>query len=199
MDDDRLAQIHAFLGLCDRLKTIERGAYVSGQDRHENDAEHSWHMALFCLVLHRALGLTCDLGRVLEMVLCHDLVEILAGDVNVYDAAGREAAKAREAQAAIDLFGPLPPPLDRHLTELWEEFEAGQTPEAQFAGAVDRLQAMNQNYLTAGRGWREHGVTEAMSRRVNVVAAEACPALRPLFETIWDGAAAQGMWVEDET
>src|SRR5579884_2533008 len=130
MDRTRAEALISFLETADRLKTVYRATYLPGAERHENDAEHTFHMALFALVLAGETKLELDLARVLELVLVHDLVEIIAGDTPAYDLAARELAKEREAQAATELFGMLPPDMRDRFHADWEEFEAGETEEA---------------------------------------------------------------------
>lgn len=195
-DPTRLERLFEFLRTCDAMKTIERSAWIHDHSRHENDAEHSWHLGLFCLLFHRELGLEVDLERVLAMVLTHDLVEILAGDVNVYDVEARRLQREREEAAAEQLFGQLPDELRDLVDGCWREFEAEETPEAKFARAMDRLQAMAQNCFAGGRAWREHGVGEADTRAVNEPSIDRCPETRPLFELILRTAREQKMWGE---
>jgi len=88
---ERLEQIQQFLVECDRFKTVLRRNYIVDGSRLENDAEHSWHMALYAVLLQREVGLEVDLARVLPMILVHDLVEIDAGDTFAYELAQRLA------------------------------------------------------------------------------------------------------------
>src|SRR3954463_10576472 len=99
-DGKRLSHILDFLLLTDRFKTIERKGYIADGSRRENDAEHTWHMGLFALLLHKELGFDVDLGRVLTLVLVHDLVEIHAGDTYAYDDAACTGQAEREIAAA---------------------------------------------------------------------------------------------------
>jgi len=198
-EPDRLQQILDFLHTLDRMKTIYRSAFIHDHTRRENDAEHSWHLAMFCLLLGKELGVACDLARVVELVLCHDLVEILAGDTNVYDTAGRETQRQREADAAVELFAQVPPELGAFLDTAWREFEAAETAEAKFARAMDRLQALSQNAYTGGLPWRERGVTESLSRQVNGVAIEACPATRAAFERVFGKARAEQLFCPESS
>jgi putative hydrolase of HD superfamily len=130
-------------------------------DRNENSAEHSWHTAVMAILLaEHAARERIDLTRTIKMMLVHDLVEIDAGDTYCYDEeAGRDRA-GRERKAANRIFAILPGDQARDLRALWEEFEARATPEARFASALDRLQALLLNYHTGGRTWRKHGVKE---------------------------------------
>ncbi len=156
----RLAQQIRFIIEVDKLKEVFRQSLLSQSRRHENDAEHSWHLCLIVLVLaEHANTPGLDLLRILKMLLIHDIVEIDAGDTYAYDAARMVDQHAREVVAADRLFGLLPADQALEFRALWDEFEARATPEAKFAAAVDRFQPMLQNCLTEGTAWRQHGVT----------------------------------------
>ncbi len=159
MGEDRLERQIRFLLEIDSLKGVLRQSYLAGVDRRENSAEHSWHVAVMAVVLAEHANEAVDVGRVVRMLLVHDVVEVDAGDTYVYDPAAAAGKAEREARAADRLFGILPAEQGRELRVLWEEFEAGVTPEARFAAALDRLMPVLHNWATGGRSWREHGVT----------------------------------------
>lgn len=163
-----------FLLEADRLKSVERMTSLVDGTRRENTAEHSWHLALFALVLHGHADEPIDVLKVITMVIVHDLVEIDAGDTFAYDDAGHETKVAREQQAADRLFGLLPADEGAALRSAWEEFEAGETAEARFALALDRLQPVLMNHARGGGPWREHGVSvERVKARNRAIAAGA--------------------------
>src|SRR5215471_8157127 len=144
----------AFLREADKLKSVLRRTRVSfDYERRENDAEHSWHLALMAMVLREYAPPNVDLLAVVRMVVVHDLVEIDAGDTFLYD--DDPSKDEREARAADRLFGLLDEPLRGQLRGAWEDFEARRTPEARFARALDRFQPMLQNFYTEGVSWRE--------------------------------------------
>lgn len=184
----------AFLHEADKLKSILRHSRVSFADRRENDAEHSWHLALAVMILadHAEPGL--DLLRTLQMVLIHDLVEIDAGDTIAYaDAAAKAAQAAREAAAAQRLFGMLPADQGEALHGLFDEFEQRQTREARFARALDRVQPILQNVHSGGATWRDNGITPQRVRDLNRPIIEAAsPALWQRIEQILIEAEARG-------
>ncbi len=157
----RLSQQIAFLAEIDKLKDILRRSLVAGTGRRENSAEHSWHLALMALVLMEHSS-TPDINqvRVLKMLLVHDVVEIDAGDTFCYDLTGNVTKAEREIAAATRIFALLPADQATEVRELWDEFEAGITPEARLAQAFDRLQPVLQNLRTEGHSWRKHGVTK---------------------------------------
>ena len=161
MDEhDRLeAQIRFVLEI-DKLKGIQRRSYLLNAKRRENSSEHSWHIAVMAMVLAEHGDPDLDLFRVLVMLLVHDLVEIDAGDTYCYDQEGARDKVQREQEAAERIFGLLPQDQDQWMKGLWQEFEAGQTPEARFAHAVDRLMPLLHNYHTQGRSWQEHAITQ---------------------------------------
>ncbi len=156
---DRLTQQIQFIAEIDRLKHILRQTWLLDASRRENDAEHSWHIAVMALLLVEHAEAPVDLSRVVKMLLIHDVVEIDAGDTFIYDTAGHADKDEREQRAAERIFGLLPPDQAAELRALWDEFEARDSAEARYAAAIDRLQPLMHNYLTQGKAWHAHGVT----------------------------------------
>jgi putative hydrolase of HD superfamily len=152
--DERLARQIAFLVEADKLKTVVRRTPLVDLSRLENSAEHSWHLVLVILVMREYGPKDIDWMRVMAMVTVHDLVEIDAGDVSAYDVDAFAAKALREQAAADRIFGLLPPDQQEQFRDLWDEFEAHETPEARFANAVDRLQPLIQNAHASGGSWR---------------------------------------------
>ncbi|MFT4014051.1 MAG: HD domain-containing protein [Paracoccus sp. (in: a-proteobacteria)] len=172
----------AFLAEADRLKSVYRASTLCDASRRENSAEHSWHLALYALILHGAAVPGVDLGRVIRMLILHDLVEIDTGDVPIHSANGAAhhgaAQMAAEDAAADRLFGLLPAPLGRDLRALWAEFEANETPDAIFAKSLDRAQPVMQNIASGGGTWIEYEVSYAqLVERVGTRIARGAPAL----------------------
>jgi putative hydrolase of HD superfamily len=159
--DAELARRLAFLITVDALKQVQRRTRLFDGSRRENSAEHSWHLALYALTLAPHAPPGADVSRAVTMLLLHDVVEVRAGDTFAYDAGAVAGQHAREALAADELFGMLPAPQGAEFRALWDEFEAGETPTACFANALDRLQPMMQNDANEGGTWREHRVTRA--------------------------------------
>jgi putative hydrolase of HD superfamily len=154
----RLEQQLQFLMEMDRLKEIFRRTYLNENGRAENSAEHSWHLAIAALLLGEYANESVDKGRVLELLLIHDIVEIDAGDTFLYDPDANRDKLAREELAAQRLFGLLPADQAQWFLESWREFEGRQTPEARFANSLDRLMPLLHNLKVNGLGWRKHGV-----------------------------------------
>lgn len=171
----------AFLAEADRLKTVLRASPVSG-GRRENSAEHSWHLALYAMVLADQAPEGVSIARVIRMLLLHDLVEIDTGDAPIHAqgpaAHGSDQRLAAEAAAAQRIFGLLPPDQAAAFRALWDEFEAAETPDAMFAKALDRVQPVMLNIAAGGGTWREYNVTaEQLERRVGRPIARAAPRL----------------------
>jgi putative hydrolase of HD superfamily len=197
MDPDRLARQIKFLLEIDKLKGVLRQTWRLDQSRRENDAEHSWHLAIMAVLLAEYAGAPkLDLLRVVKMVLVHDLVEIDAGDTFIYDEIGARDKPEREARAADRLFAILPADQAAELRQLWEEFEARSSPEARYAAALDRLQPLLHNYHTQGRAWRTHGVTRDRVLAHNRQMAEGAPVLWEFARKLIFDAAAQGFLPE---
>jgi putative hydrolase of HD superfamily len=158
MDDDRLNRQLEFLLEVDKLKHVLRRTLLP-MGRRENSAEHSWHLAVFALTLADCADEKVDISRVIQMLVIHDIVEVDAGDVFVYDEAAQLHKIAREQQAAERIFNLLPPDQATILRQIWDEFEQRQTPEARFAQALDRFQPILLNYAGRGEMWRQYGIT----------------------------------------
>lgn len=164
--DQRMEQQFAFALEVDKLKNIFRQTRLSGHGRRENDAEHSWHIALMAYLFREYANEEVDILRVMLMCLVHDIVEIDAGDTYAYDAQGLETQAAREAAARERLYSILPEDQGAELAALFDEFEACETPEARFARALDNIQPMMLNHSNGGGDWREHGIAaEQVYRR----------------------------------
>ncbi len=159
--DERLKQQLDFALEIDKEKNIFRQTHLSGHGRNENDAEHAWHMAIMAYILKEYSNEPIDVARVMLMCLIHDIVEIDAGDTYAYDAENLKTQKAREDAAKDRIFSLLPKEQKEELIQLFDEFEAFQTPESKFAHAMDNLQPLMLNNSNGGSDWKEHSVSAA--------------------------------------
>lgn len=158
MQLDNLLQQVAFIKEIDKLKYIQRKTKLFNSDRPENDAEHSWHLAMMTLVLAEHANQPIDVLKVLKMVLIHDIVEIDAGDTFIYDTSKSHTNTEEELMAAKRIFGLLPAEQAAEFIAIWEEFELGITNEAKFAKAMDRFEPLLQNTSNNGGTWAEFDV-----------------------------------------
>lgn len=169
---DRLQKQMEFIVEVDKVKKIMRQTYLSDASRKEDDAEHSWHLALMAVLLKEYSNEEVDLTKVIPMVLIHDLVEIDAGDTYAYSGESAAVTEARERKAAERVFGILPEDQGKVFRDLWEEFEAYQTPEAKFAHVLDNCQPMLLNDASNGLSWTEHQVRKSQIYKRNEHTAE---------------------------
>lgn len=169
---DRLQKQMEFIVEVDKVKKIMRQTYLSDASRKEDDAEHSWHLALMAVLLKEYSNEEVNLTKVIPMVLIHDLVEIDAGDTYAYSGESAAVTEARERKAAERVFGILPEDQGKVFWDLWEEFEAYETPEAKFAHVLDNCQPMLLNDASNGLSWTEHQVRKSQIYKRNEHTAE---------------------------
>lgn len=173
---DRWDRLCAFLIDTERLKLVERSAWVSDRSRHENSAEHSWHLALGLLAIARELDLAFDLEKALRMALIHDLCEIDAGDASVYDVPAR-AAKAQAERDGIARLASSGLALGPELESLWLEYEAQETIESRWVRVLDRLMPFIVNLSNGGQAWKDRAITRSQVVRINDPVREHAPEL----------------------
>lgn len=173
----RLEQQINFILEVDKLKNIIRQNYLTDGSRKEDDADHSWHLALMCAILKEHANEEIDVLKTMTMVLIHDIVEIDAGDTYAYDAGANTTKRERELAAAERIFNLLPKDQADYMRALWDEFEENVTPEAKFASTLDRIQPFLLNNASEGKSWREHGVTYSQVMKRNKVTPEGSQSL----------------------
>ncbi|MDM1817927.1 HD domain-containing protein [Serratia ureilytica] len=177
LDFGSMTQAIQFLMEIDKLKGVQRRTKVLGTQRQENSAEHSWHFAIAAMSLAPYAGDDVDIQRVIQMALLHDIVEIDAGDVLVYDLAARAAIHDQEVAAARRLFGMLPQTQREYFTALWQEYEDGESADARFALLLDRTMPMLMNLHNEGQSWVENGISLEQVLARNASIADVHPEL----------------------
>ncbi len=196
--NERLRQQISFLKEIDDLKQVLRQTVLVKDRRQENDAEHSWHLAMLVLILAEySDDSSIDILRTLKMVLIHDIVEIDAGDTFCYDVHDRAVKNVREREAANRIFRLLPEEHAEKLLCLWEEFEAMDTPEAKFAAAVDRLQPLLLNFYSEGHAWRKHDVRKSQVIERNHHIAKGSSELWSFAEALINESVKRGYLLDD--
>jgi putative hydrolase of HD superfamily len=194
---DRLERQLAFVVEMDRLKGVLRQTALIDGSRRENTAEHSWHLAIAALALAEHAPAGTDLLQVIRLALVHDIVEIDAGDTFGFDEAGYLDKAERETRAAERLFGLLPPDQAAEMRSLWDEFEAGATPEARFAVALDRIQPLLVNFNSGGGTWKLHGITLSQILRRMAPIEAGLPGAWPWVRRTIEEACARGYVVRE--
>ena len=170
--DDRLKEQIDFILEIDKMKEILRQNYLADGSARENDADHSWHLAMMALILSEYSNEKVDVTRVVPMVLTHDLVEIDAGDTYAYDEAGALTKEKREKAAADRIFGILPKEQGTWMRGLWDEFEACNTPESKFAHVLDNSLPLFLNHAAGGISWKEHKVKRSQIYKRNRITGD---------------------------
>lgn len=166
----RLDQQLRFTAEIDKMTSILRRTMLIDGSRRENDAEHSWHIAVMALIFAEYTVEPVDIARAVKMCVVHDLIEIYAGDTFAYDVAGNQDKAEREAASADKLFAQLPKEQGTEIRLLWEEFDAMQTPDAKYAACMDRLQPFLHNTLTEGHTWVESGTCcSSVEKRMAII------------------------------
>lgn len=179
MDLTNLAKQMAFIHEIDKLKYIQRKTRLFNSTRHENDAEHSWHLAMMAMVLAEHANEKVEVMKVVKMLLIHDIVEIDSGDIFLYDTNANHDNTVEEQKAAARIFGLLPEQQAEEFISLWEEFEAGITAESKFAKSIDRLEPVLQNVSNEGGTWSEFEV------KYDMVLKKTCK-MKDGSEVLWD-------------
>lgn len=176
--DDRLARQLAFLTEIDKLKSVLRGTDLCDGSRKENSGEHSWHIAMYALVLAEHANRPVNIDRVIKMLLIHDIVEIDAGDNPIHGNHDVAQMEVIEQAAADRIFGLLPTDQEKEFRALWEEFEAAESDDAIFAKSVDRVQPVVSNLETGGGSWIEYNVSrQQLEDRVGWKVAKGAPVI----------------------
>lgn len=176
---NRFEQQMKFILEIDKVKNVFRQTYLADGNRKENDAEHSWHMAIMAFLLKEYAQEEVDIMRVVLMVLTHDLVEIDAGDTYAYDLDGLQTKREREVKAVERIFGLLPKDQEEQFRELWDEFEAYESAEAKYAHMLDNFQPLMLNDALDGKSWKEHKVKKSQIYSRNAKTMEGS-------EKIWE-------------
>lgn len=182
--DEKLQKQIKFAIVIDEMKNIFRRNLIIDGSRRENDAEHSWNLAMLAMLFEEYSTEKVNIERVLKIALVHDLIEVYAGDTFAYDVKGNEDKLQREIESANKLFGILDPEQGAEIRALWDEFEAKETPESKYANSIDRIQPLINNYLTNGHTWKEGDVrAPQIYKRMDIIRTTT-PALWPIVEGI---------------
>lgn len=182
--DEKLKNQIKFVMVIDEMKNIFRRNLIIDGSRRENDAEHSWHLAMLAMILEEYSAEKINIERVLKIALVHDLIEVYAGDTFAYDEKGYEDKEEREKQAADKLFGMLDSAQGAEIRALWDEFEEMQTAESRYANAIDRIQPLILNYMTNGHTWKQGDVhSTQIYKRMDIIRT-ATPELWHIVEGI---------------
>ncbi|MBO4420513.1 MAG: HD domain-containing protein [Lachnospiraceae bacterium] len=193
---ERLDKQLKFTAEIDKMTSVLRRTMLLDKSRRENDAEHSWHIAVMALLFEEYASEPVDIGHAIKMCVVHDLIEIYAGDTFAYDVEGNKSKAEREEKAADRLFALLPEEQGAYIRALWEEFDGMETADSKYAACLDRIQPFFHNTLTEGHTWVESGTTDraAVEKRMSIV-KKFMPSVYPWVEKNIDNAIAKG-WLK---
>lgn len=194
--ENRLQKQIDFIIEIDKAKDILRRSLLTGTKRRENDAEHSWHLALMAPILKEYVKEELDILKVINMVIIHDLVEIDAGDTFCYDIRGNKDKRERELKAAERIFNILPKDQAEIIYDLWSEFEQMQTIESRYAATLDRIQPLLLNITTGGHSWIENKTTKSMVLKRMEVVKYTAPELWEVVLNIIDRGIEKGYLID---
>ena len=189
---DRLDKQFMFTAEIDKMTSVLRRTMLIDNSRRENDAEHSWHIAVMAMLFKEYATEEVDIGRAVQMCVVHDLIEIYAGDTFAYDVAGNMDKAEREEKAADRLFALLPEEQGVFIRNLWEEFDAMETADSKYAACLDRLQPFLHNTLTGGHTWVESGTCRAAVEKRMGIIKEFMPEIYPWVEKNIENAIEKG-------
>ena len=191
----RLDKQLRFTAEIDKMTSILRRTMLVDGSRRENDAEHSWHIAVMALIFEEYAAEPVNVSRAVKMCVVHDLIEIYAGDTFAYDVAGNADKAERESAAADKLFAQLPSEQGAEIRSLWEEFDAMQTPDSKYAACMDRLQPFLHNTLTGGHTWVESGTARPSVEKRMAIINDFMPEVYKWVKQNLDNAVAKG-WLK---
>lgn len=189
---DRLKNQINFILEIDKLKNIYRQSLLLDGKRRENDAEHSWHIAIMALVLQEYSNFDVDILKVIKMLILHDIVEIDAGDVVIFDTQKRKEQANVEKDAANRIFGKLPIDQRKEFINLWNEFEELKTPESKYARVLDRLEPILLNYYSGGRAWKDANITKQQVIEINQIIEQGATEMWEFVQELIDEATNKG-------
>ncbi|WP_444921511.1 HD domain-containing protein [Microbulbifer sp. CnH-101-G] len=181
-----------FIVEIEKLKNVQRKTKPAGLKRFENSAEHSWHVCLCALILKDYSNDPINIDRVIKMLLIHDLGEIDAGDTIIYSSE-TDTAKAKEKEGLQRLFSLLPDNMNIELMNLWEEFESGETADARFAKAIDRIPPLLHNIYGGGHSWKQYGITKEQVFSLNARIGKGSEVLWSEIRSKLEGAVKDGI------
>ena len=192
----RMDQQLKFTAEIDKMTSIIRRTSLIDKSRRENDAEHSWHIAVMAMLFEEYAKEPVDVSRAVKMCVVHDLIEIYAGDTFAYDVAANVGKADREREAADKLFAQLPSEQGKMIRDLWEEFDAMETPDSKYASCMDRIQPFLHNTLTDGFTWVESGTNRAVVEKRMAVIKEFMPEVYEWIDANINKAIAMG-WLKE--
>lgn len=181
-----LEKLIKFTKLLNEFRAVERVLRVPGQDRYENDTEHSYNLAMMAWYIVSSTKNNLDQDKVIRYALVHDFLEVYAGDTYIYseDAAHLASKHEREAAAIAKLRETLTEFPDLHATI--DAYEARSDAESRFVYALDKIEPVLHMYLDGGRTWKEAkiGLERVYESKKDKVSLS--PEIKPYFDELME-------------
>ena len=195
---NRLPKQIQFINELEKLKTIKRHNMTLDDQRPENSAEHSWHLAIMVPVLLEYAENPVDELKVIKLLLIHDLGEIYAGDTWLYDEQGKEDAYRNELNSFNHLISHLPPEQKTEMLDLFHEFEAQKTPEAKFAKVIDAIQPLLNHLVVAPKHYNPDKITKQQVLKWKSFIKDYAPRLWNFVEKVIQESVDKGLYHDDK-
>jgi len=187
-------EIQSLLIELDKLKSVYRRAYLSNGSRNENSAEHSWHLAVALMVLKDIIPESVNIDHAIKIALLHDICEIGAGDISVYDS--RRSEQTKSEGEYIALFEERHDGFGKATAALWREYENQESQESKWVNVVDRFLPFIMNLATQGKTWKEQSIRRSQVIALNKGIRDVSPRLFEWMKGEID-AAVQNGWLID--
>ena len=190
---NKLHQQLAFINELEKLKTVKRGNLTLDDFRFENSAEHSWQAAMSALIFQEYFPQALNMGKVLELLLVHELGEMRAGDTSVFDEVGKASSFERELAAMKVSVSKLPKEQAQEMADLWLEFEKGSSPEAHYARVIDALIPLINHVKVAEENYNPANLTKSQVLSKKKFIKDQAPALWPLVQDLIQQSVEKGL------
>ena len=187
-----IEHVLGFMIEIEKLKDVHRKTRPVGLERYENSAEHSWHVCLSALMLKDYSNEPINIDRVIKMLLIHDLGEIDAGDTIIYASETKEL-KEKEEAGIKRVLNILPEGKADQYLSLWREFELGESVDAKYAKAIDRVPPLLHNLNGNGHSWKDNNVPKEKVFDLNSRIAKGSTALWEILKRKLDKAVVDGI------
>ncbi len=177
-----IQDVIAFCELILQFQEVERKVLLPHGNRDENDAEHSYMLAMTAWRIASVGRLDLDVNLVVKYALAHDLIEAYAGDTFIYDAELTASKHQREELAAEILQRNYPDFTELHM--LIRRYEQRADPEARFVYALDKIIPIIVIYISGGASWKRDQITLKMLRENKEDKIAESPAVVKLWEQL---------------
>lgn len=174
-----LEAINQFLKFTNSFRKTERAILATGDDRKENDVEHSYQLSVFALFLNEHLRLSLNKEKLMAYGLFHDMDETFDGDIDIFDTHGRLNKEEKAQVAREKIVGMFPSWVSyKKYINLYHNLK---DEESRFINGLDKVLPVLNIILDGGRTWHQEDTTLKMileNKRSKV-------SIHPVVQSIW--------------